>query len=177
MMSCRIYVLGKFLCKNFLIKFKNQFFFNFFINYSSKSNLYIQWYVTAVRDIADFYIKIQDLKKNVLLERAVSYSSRSITIAASDIPEPSESGSYLQVCVQTKTSEGILGKLFESQCESLPANINGIKKKYTENYNYAYTILTTDKRRKLSTSSNAISNVINTKIIFFMLFFINAIFN
>lgn len=147
-------------------------------NSSSKSNLYIQWYVTAVRDIADFYIKIQDLKKNVLLERAVSYSTRSITIDASDIPEPSESGSSLQICVQTKTSEGVLRKLFESQCESLPVNINGIKKKYTKDYNYAYTILTTDKRRKLSKSSDGqFSNVINTKIIFFMLFLVSAIFN
>lgn len=56
--------------------------------------------------------------------------------------------------------------------------MNGIKKKYKENYNYAYTILTTDKRKKLSTSSDGkLSHVINTKTIVFMLFLINAIFN
>lgn len=105
---------------------------------------------TAARDIADFYINIRDSKGIIKYEQTLSYDTRRLEIKENDIPPLTNDGPY-QLCVMPKSSADIINGWFPSQCPNLPINFDKIKNVYNEHYKSTFTILSTDKRIKVST--------------------------
>lgn len=89
----------------------------------------MRWFVTAQRDIADFYVIIRDTVNNILFERHTSYDTRMVTIATEEIfgngPQKA-----VQICVMAKLSTGSIERWFESQCKNLPENFAQSTSKY-----------------------------------------------
>lgn len=97
------------------------------------------------KDIADFYINIRDKNNIILIEEHVPYDRRNRQIIGNDIS--SDYSAPLQLCVQAKKSDGSIGSWFDTQCQNLPSNFEEVKKRYNENRDGVFTIISSKAQR------------------------------
>lgn len=104
------------------------------------------------KDIADFYVSIQDAKRTPIVEHHLAYNSRTIQIKGDDISNRFEG--QLDLCVLAKNSQGAITSWFDSQCIQLPRDFKAIKAKYWSNNGKAYTIHSVRKHIRARTSGS-----------------------
>ncbi|XP_055589039.1 toll-like receptor 13, partial [Uranotaenia lowii] len=138
-----------------------------------RGKLIVHWFVSSTKDIADFYVYIRDRQNNIVFERVVSYSSRLTAIAGEEIAG-SGSGSSLELCVLAKSSSEELNFL-ESQCVQLPDDLEAVKRKYNENYNYKLPLSLTGSRGGAGRSSSCDIDV--NSLVVVLVSFLSAVFN
>uniref|UniRef100_A0A1B0GJZ8 Uncharacterized protein n=2 Tax=Lutzomyia longipalpis TaxID=7200 RepID=A0A1B0GJZ8_LUTLO len=127
-----------------------------------RGNLLVRWFVTAQRDIADFYVLIRDEANAILFERHTSYDTRMVTIAKEEIFGTNGPQKAVQICVMAKLSTGNIERWFESQCKNLPENFSH------ETSHYKTVLFSTEphsRRKLLLTSAISSSSRIHGKII------------
>uniref|UniRef100_A0A182NUG8 LRRCT domain-containing protein n=1 Tax=Anopheles dirus TaxID=7168 RepID=A0A182NUG8_9DIPT len=100
-----------------------------------RGQLIVNWYVAATTDVADFYVYIRDRANRIIVERTVTYSSRTLAIDGNDIRPQGDS--QLELCVLAKASDDAINFL-DSQCVPLPADLEAVKRQYNAQYNYKY---------------------------------------
>lgn len=125
-----------------------------------RGQLIVHWYVSATKDIADFYVYIRDRQNNIIFERVVAYSSRLTMIAGNDIKPGDPTSSQLELCVLAKSSSEDVNFL-ESQCIPLPEDLEEVKRKYNEHYNYKLPLsLTSGRNGRSSSCDNAVNSIV-----------------
>ena len=107
----------------------------------------VHWFVSATKDIADFYAYVRDEKNTIIYEKTVPYNTRLVQIKGSDIRSNSQK---LEICILAKSSDDDV-YFVENQCQRLPDDFDDIKVKYNEYYEYKYPL-------KLQQASNARSD-------------------
>lgn len=142
--------------------------------FSIRAKLYIQWYVTTPnKDIADFYIIVRNKDNTILFEKHLGYDERSVEILEGELPK--NFNDHIEVCVLAKNSDGLIRSWFNSQCFELTANFETVVRKFNENYNYAYSIVSPKKKMSnrsandvgRSSRANVVDAVISLKLILF----------
>ncbi|XP_055640650.1 chaoptin [Toxorhynchites rutilus septentrionalis] len=123
-----------------------------------RGHLVAHWFVTATKDIGDFYVYIRDQRNNILFDRIVSYNNRRTEINGDEIV--GSSSSSLELCVLAKSSSEEINFL-ESQCVRLPENLNAVKQKYNANHNYKLPLSLT---RSLNARSSSCDNSRNSVV-------------
>lgn len=123
-----------------------------------RGQLIVHWYVSSTKDIGDFYVYIRDPKNNIIFERVVSYSSRLTAINAADIK--AQDSSALELCVLAKSSSEEINFL-DRQCVHLPEDLDAVKLKYNEHYNYKLPLsLTGAPNERSSSCDNAVNSLV-----------------
>lgn len=128
-------------------------------DFSFRGQLNAHWFVSSTKDVADFYVYIRDQRNNIIFERVVSYASRATAIKGVDIV--ADETAQLELCVLAKSS-GDEVNFLESQCIPLPEDLDAVKRKYNENYNYKLPLSLTGGRngRSSSCDKNAVNSLI-----------------
>ncbi|XP_039433042.1 chaoptin-like [Culex pipiens pallens] len=124
-----------------------------------RGQLNAHWFVSSTKDVADFYVYIRDQRNNIIFERVVSYASRATAIKGVDIV--ADETAQLELCVLAKSS-GDEVNFLESQCIPLPEDLDAVKRKYNENYNYKLPLSLTGGRngRSSSCDKNAVNSLV-----------------
>nr|XP_029727427.1 LOW QUALITY PROTEIN: toll-like receptor 6 [Aedes albopictus] len=123
-----------------------------------RGQLIVHWYVTTTKDIGDFYVYIRDRQNNIIFERVVAYSGRLTAINGADINPTGTSP--LEVCVLAKSSSEEINFL-DSQCVHLPEDLDAVKLKYNEQYNYKLPLsLTGDRSGRSGSCDNAVNRLV-----------------
>ncbi|XP_062548023.1 chaoptin [Armigeres subalbatus] len=135
-----------------------------------RGQLIVHWYVATTKDIGDFYVYIRDQQNNIIFERVVSYSSRLTAIKGVDIKSPSSS--LLELCVLAKSSSEEINFL-DTQCVPLPEDLDAVKQKYNEQYNYKLPLSLTGER---SGRSSSCDNAVNRLVILVSLILVGSTF-
>lgn len=134
---------------------------NFYIVFclrSFRGQLVAHWFVTATKDIGDFYVYIRDQQNNIVFDRIVSYNNRRTAINGDEIV--GSGSSPLELCVLAKSSSEEINFL-ESQCVRLPENLDAVKQKYNANHNYKLPLsLTSGRNVRSSSCDNTVNSVL-----------------
>lgn len=102
------------------------------------------------KDIADFYIIVRNKDNTILFEKYLAYDERTVEILEEELPK--NFSDHIEVCVLAKNSDGVIRSWFNSQCFDLMTNFETIVRKFNENYNYEYSIVS--PKKKLAGRSN-----------------------
>lgn len=123
-----------------------------------RGQLIVHWFVSSTKDVADFYVYIRDQRNNIIFERTISYASRLTAIKGTDIV--ADESAQLELCVLAKSSADEVNFL-ETQCVALPEDLDEVKRKYNENYNYKLPLsLTGGRGGRSSSCDNAVNSIV-----------------